>query len=233
MLRRSWSMLLGLSIASAGVPACKKKAPPADAGDDAATSSPLRARVAEALAPSSFAVLGDVVRGQRRAVVVWPGLSEGEASAPMAFVFTQDGEQWNPVDDPIDLPKSGGAEILSEALGGADGQRIVRECGLPADALAEHLQQHGKRFEEALAQGDSNAASSAYEEMARAFAWQHVGTSALLLDLLLNPAPKSWFCGPKGCTVETSLEDRRRMQSFAHDDCGDGKVVGDALATQP
>jgi hypothetical protein len=231
MLRPFRSVLLGLALASAGVSACKKKAP-ADAGDDVATS-PLRSRVAEALAPSSFALIGEVERRDRRAVVVWPGLSGGEAAPLVAFVFTQEKGEWETIGDPIELPKRGGAEVLAEALGGADDQRIARECGLPPDKLAKHLQQHRKRFEEALAQGDSNAATSSYEQMARAFAWQHVGTGSLLLDLLLGEAPKSWFCGPKGCTVETTLDDRRRMQTFALDDCADGKVVGDALATQP
>jgi hypothetical protein len=232
MFRRSSNVILALSLSLACLPGCKKK--PVAAQESAEDGeSPLRALVAETLAPASFAVVGDVVRGDRRAIVVWPGMEDGEPSSLVAFAFARAGGKWSPVSDRLALPKRGGAQVLSDALGGADEQRILRDCGLADDALAAHLQQHAKAFSEAVAASDTSAASAAYEQMARAFAWQHVATSSLLLDLLLTPAPKTWYCGPKGCTLETDWEGRRRLQTFTLEVCGEGKVIGEAIAAEP
>jgi hypothetical protein len=231
MLRRLPLSLLTIPIVVASaVTGCKKKEPAAQASVES-SELVLRAALSERLGASSFAVVGEVARGDRRAIIVWPGLAEGQPAAPAAHVFTTSDGEWKPVGDPIYL-RTQGSEALAEALGSGE-QRVARDCGLPEDELAAHLQMHGKAFAEALDAGDSKAAISAYEQLARAFAWEHVASSTLLLDLLLTPAPKSWYCGEKGCTVESSWESRRRLQTFGHAECGGGKVVGDVLATQP
>jgi hypothetical protein len=235
MLRRLpctlWLLAMSIVVASA-VTGCKKKEPAAAQAAVESNELVLRAALSERLGASSFAVVGEVERGDRRAIIVWPGLGKGgEPAAPAAHVFRAEEGEWKPVGDPIDL-RIQGSGPLAEALGSGE-QRVARDCGLPEDELAAHLQMHGKAFAEALDAGDSKAAISAYEQLARAFAWEHVATSTLLLDLLLTPAPKSWYCGAKGCTVESAWESRRRLQTFGHAECGGGKVVGDVLATQP
>jgi hypothetical protein len=232
MLRHVPSCILGLALASTGPLACKKQAPASEATADTA-ESPVRPLVAEKLASSSFAVVGEVVSGDRRAMIAWPGLVDGKPSPMVAFAFAHEGESWSPIGERLDLPSRGGDQVLSGALGGDDDQRIVRDCGLPPEKLAAHLKEHGSRFAAALEGGDSDAAVSAFEQMARAFDWEHVATSSMLLDLLLSEAPKTWYCGPKGCTVESDWDGRRRMQTFANADCGEGQVVGRALAPEP
>jgi hypothetical protein len=233
MLRRlpcTLSLLAMSIVVASAVTGCKKKEPAAAQAAVESNELVLRAALSERLGASSFAVVGEVARGDGRAIIVWPGLAEGgEPAAPVAHVFTQEEGAWKPVGDPIDLRAKGNRPLAEPG----SGERVVRDCGLPEDELAAHLQMHGKAFAAALEAGDSSAAVSAYEQMARAFAWEHVATSTLLLDLLLTPAPKSWYCGEKGCTVESSFESRRRLQTFGHAECGGGKVVGDVLATQP
>ena len=228
-LRRS-CMLVALGFV--GTLGCKKKEPaPAEAAVEA-DEILLRASAAEQLGSASFAVVGEISRGERRAILVWPGMAEGgEPASALALVFEAQGDGWTPVADRIDLRAQGMAAIV-ETLGSGE-HRVVRECGLAPDELAMHLQTHGKAFTEALDSSDSKAAVIAYEQMARAFAWEHVAGRSMLLDLLLTPAPKTWYCGAKGCTVESTWEGRRRMQTFGHEDCGEGTVVGPVLAAQP
>lgn len=208
--------------------ACNKK-------DDTPAVAAIRSTVAAELPGITFGVAGQVVRGDRRAVIVWPAFDDGEPVGDdiVAFVLSEGGDGWSVVERNVALSQGSEKDALARALGGSDGHTVVRECGVAASDLAEHLARNTKAFAEARVRNDADAAVQAYEQMTHGFAWNHVAQSDMVPELLLLEAPRSWYCGAKGCTLEIEHDGRRRAQTFALGECDGKAVVGEPLGPQP
>jgi hypothetical protein len=137
-----------------------------------------------------FGVVAEVVREKRRAAVIWPAIKDGKILDDdiVAFVYERAGGEWKLFKGNIGLSSGQGANKLSEALGGADKQKVIRECGVERDKLAGYLEDKGKTFKEALAAGDAASAVQAYEELTRAFAFRMVAYDDMLPEMLINQA---------------------------------------------
>jgi hypothetical protein len=183
-----------------------------------------------------FGLVAEVVREKRRAAVVWPAVKSGKILDDdiVAFVFEQAGGEWKLVAGNIGLSGGPGANKLSEALGGADKQRVIRECGVDRDKLAVYLEEKGKGFKEALASGRVDEAVTAYEELTRAFSFRLVAYDDMLPEMLINEAfsdpPWKIELKEKGpVPVEIQVKGKKAQGRLRLGTCGGGTVISDLI----
>ena len=185
----------GLERAEAAA-APPQPAEPAAAGPvaDEPRELALRAAVAEILAAEqpgvAFALVAEVERGKRRAAIVWPGMKAGRVLDDdlVAWVFERRGEDdWRRLQQVGPL-RSDAPVVLSEALGGAEEEQVVRPCGGGRNELAAHLAEHGAAFARAREAGDGAAAMRAFEELSRAFSFRLAAHGDRLTEMALKGA---------------------------------------------
>jgi hypothetical protein len=198
----------------------------------------LREQVAkiEKMQGIGFGLVAEVVREKRRAAVVWPAVKEGKILDDdiVAFVFEQTGGEWKLVAGNIGLSAGQGANKLSEALGGADKQKVIRECGVDRDKLPAYLEEKGKAFKEALAAGDADGAVKAYQELTRAFSFRLVAYNDMLPEMLINEAfsesPWKMDTKAKGLVpVEVTVKGKTTKGKARLGTCGGGTVISDLI----
>jgi hypothetical protein len=186
-----------------------------------------------------FGLVAEVVREKRRAAVVWPAVKAGKILDDdiIAFVFERSGGEWKLTADNIGLSVGQGANQLSEALGGADKQQVIRECGVDRDQLAIFLEEQGQGFVAALAAGKVEAVVKAYEELTRAFSFRLVAYDDLLPEMLINEAfsdpPWKMDTKVKGLVpVETTVKGKTTKGKLRLGTCGGGTVISDLIEDQ-
>lgn len=198
----------------------------------------LREQVAglEKMRGIGFGMVAEVVREKRRAAVVWPAIKEGKILDDdiVAFVFEQKGGEWKLLADGIGLSKGQGANKLSEALGGTDKQKVIRECGVDRDRLAFYLEEKGKAFKQALDAGSTEESMRAYEELTRAFSFRLAAYDDMLPEMLINEAfsDPAWKTGPpvQGLVpVEVTVEGKTSKGKLRLGTCGGGAVISDLI----
>lgn len=195
----------------------------------------LRERVASELTGIVFGVAGEAVRGDRRAIIVWPALRDGQPldDDMAAYVYRREGTGWTLVQGNVAINRAGGREELARHLGG-EPAFIARPCGLPEGEMAGHLEKWARAWKDAVDGSRPAEAIAAYEQFARAFAWDQVAFDDLVPELLLGIFRRSrWYCATKGCTAEVDLGGRHQATTFAFESCGTGKVLGKVLPAQP
>jgi hypothetical protein len=211
----------------------------ADAGPavEAPRELELRGAVAEILAAEqpgvAFALVAEVERGKRRAAIVWPGMKAGRVLDDdlVAWVFERRGEDdWRRLQQVGPL-RSDAPVVLSEALGGADDQQVVRPCGVAREELASYLAEHGAAFARAREAGDGAAAMRAFEQLSRAFSFGLVAHGDQLTEMALKGAfdqPWQIDTADPGARVpvvmragDESVSGRLELRP-----CGGGVVIG-------
>jgi len=183
-----------------------------------------------------FGLVAEVIRKKRRAAVVWPAIKEGKILDDdiIAFIFEQTGGEWKLIAGNIGLSAGQGANKLSEALGGADKQKVIRECGVDRDKLAFYLEEKGKGFKEALAAGNADEAMKAYEELTRAFSFRLVAYDDMLPEMLINQAfsEPAWKMDTKATglvSVEVSVKGKTSKGKLRLGTCGGGTVISELI----
>ena len=183
-----------------------------------------------------FGLIAEVIREKRRAAVVWPAVKEGKILDDdiIAFVFEQTGGEWKLAAGNIGLSAGQGANKLSEALGGADKQKVIRECGVDRDKLAFYLEEKGKGFKEALAAGNADQAMKAYEELTRAFSFRLVAYDDMLPEMLINEAfsDPAWKMDTKAkglVPVEVQVKGKTTKGKLRLGTCGGEAVISDLI----
>jgi hypothetical protein len=182
-----------------------------------------------------FGLVAEVVREKRRAAVVWPAIKDGKILDDdiVAFVYERAGGEWKLSKGNIGLSAGQGANKLSEALGGADKQKVIRECGVDRDKLALYLEEKGKAFREALAAGDAASAVQAYEELTRAFTFRLVAYDDMLPEMLINQGfEPAWKIGTaaKGLfPVEATVKGMPVRGWLRLGSCGGKIVISDLI----
>jgi hypothetical protein len=182
-----------------------------------------------------FGIVAEVVREKRRAAVVWPAIKDGKILDDdiVAFVYERASGEWKLAAGNIGLSAGQGANKLSEALGGADKQKVIRECGVERDKLAAYLEEKGKAFREALAAGDAALALQAYEELTRAFSFRLVAYDDMLPEMLINQAfEPAWKIDTqaKGLVpVEATIKGKPVKGKLRLGSCGGGTVISDLI----
>jgi hypothetical protein len=148
--------------------------------------------IAQAKPGADFALIAEVARGAKRAVVVWPGIKNGSLQDGdiVAYVFERGAANtWHKAAGPLKLSVAGAGSVsLAEALGGADGQQVIRPCGVPRATLAEYLTQHAKALKDALSAHKVPEAIAAYEDFLKAFSFSLAAFSATIPELLIKGA---------------------------------------------
>lgn len=153
----------------------------------------------------AFGMVAEVARADCRAAIVWPAMADGKILDDdlVALVFEDQGDKgFRPLGEVGPLGSDAPAK-LSEALGGADKQRVIRPCGVARDALQAYLAEHGKAFADALAKGEAPKAMAAYEALTQAFSY----TSVAYNDMLPEMLAKGGLAEP--WTIDTSAEGSR------------------------
>ncbi len=182
-----------------------------------------------------FGIVAEVVREKRRAAVVWPAIKDGKILDDdiIAFVYERTGGDWRLAAGNIGLSSGQGANKLSEALGGADKQKVIRECGVERDKLAAYLEEKGKAFREALAAGDADSAVRAYEELTRAFSFRLAAYDDMLPEMLINQAfEPAWKLdlSTKGLVpVDATIKGKPVKGKLRLGSCGGGTVISDLV----
>jgi len=182
-----------------------------------------------------FGVVAEVVREKRRAAVIWPAIKDGKILDDdiVAFVFERAGGEWKLSEGNIGLSAGQGANKLSEALGGADKQKVIRECGVEREKLAAYLEEKGKAFKEALAAGDAALAVQAYEELTRAFSFRLVAYDDMLPEMLINQAfEPAWKIDTKAkglVPVEAVIKGKPVKGKLRLGGCGGKTVISELI----
>jgi len=180
-------------------------------------------------------VVAEVVREKRRAAVVWPAIKDGKILDDdiVAFVYEKSGGEWKLVQGNIGLSAGQGANKLSEALGGADKQKVIRECGVERGELAAYLEEKAKAFREALAAGDAALAMQAYEELSRAFSFRLAAYDDMLPEMLINqafePAWKLDLAAKGLVPVEATIKGKPVKGKLRLGTCGGQTVISDMI----
>lgn len=184
----------------------------------------------------AFGLVAEVVRENRRAAIVWPAVKEGKILDDdiVAFIFERkEGEEWKLLADNIGLSAGQGANKLSEALGGADKQKVIRECGVDRDKLPSYLEDKGKGFKAALAAGSADEAVKAYEELTRAFSFRLVAYDDMLPEMLIDAAfDPPWKIDTKAkglVLVEMLVKGKTAKGKLRLGTCGGGTVIADLV----
>jgi hypothetical protein len=170
-------------------------APEKKFGDEGMTFE-LRQVVANEIARTKpgadFALIAEVARGAKRAAVVWPGIKDVTLHREdiVAYVFERGaGNTWVNATGPLKLSIAGaGPAALAEALGGADGQQVIRPCGVPRATLAEYLNQNAKAIKDALSTRKVPEAITAYENLLKAFSFSLAAFSPTIPEMLIAGA---------------------------------------------
>ncbi len=170
-------------------------APEKKFGDEGMTFE-LRQAVANEIARTKsgadFALIAEVSRGAKRAAVVWPGIKNGSLHDDdiVAYVFERGAANaWIKAAGPLKLfVAGGGSAALAEALGGADGQQVIRPCGAPRATLGEYLTQNAKAVKDALSAHKVPEAVAAYEDLLKAFSFTLAAFSATVPEMLIKGA---------------------------------------------
>jgi hypothetical protein len=189
----------------------------------------------EKLQGIGFGLVAEVVREKRRAAVIWPAIKDGKILDDdiVAFVYERSGGEWKLAAGNIGLSSGQGANKLSEALGGADKQKVIRECGVDRDKLALYLEEKGKAFKEALAAGEAASAVQAYEELTRAFTFRLAAYDDMLPEMLINQAfEPAWKIGTaaKGLfPVEATIKGKPVKGWLRLGACGGKTVISDLI----
>ncbi len=141
---------------------------------------------------ANFALIAEVSRGAKRAAVGWQGIKNGSLHDDdmVAFVFERGvANAWIKAAGPLKLSVAGaGSAALAEALGGADGQQVIRPCGAPRATLAEYLTQNAKAVKDALSAHKVPEAVAAYEDLLKAFSFPLAAFSATVPEMLIKGA---------------------------------------------
>jgi hypothetical protein len=215
---------------------------PADAGRGPAAEEGFALREAaaaevEKIAPgTAFGVVAEVVRENRRAIIVWPAIRAGKIidDDRVAFVFARQGDgPWVLQAGNLLVSAQDGPEKLSAARGGADQQRLIRPCGVPRAELAAYLRAQGCAFRDALRAGEAGRAMEAYEKLTRAFSFPMAAYSDLLPKwlsqgrlcepaLVLDPA-----CSGASCRFTLGEGETAEPGSAALQACGSGEVIAE------
>jgi hypothetical protein len=219
-----------------------KQAKPEPAPDISAPfedSLVLRESVALALQqkhPGALAgLVAEVARAERRAAILWPAFADGKPldDDVVAWVFSRQGASgWGLVAEVGPLRGEQASGRLAEALGGADGQRVVRPCGVPREELSAYLHTWGQAFASAQAAGRLEEAVSAYEKLSQAFAFPLVAFDDALPEMLLKGAfnqPWKLDLSVPGelVPVEMSLGERVQQGQALLRPCGAGLVIAE------
>ena len=190
----------------------------------------LRAAVRKALdkkrAGVAYGLVAEVVRAERRAAIVWPAIVDGKIIDDdiVALIFERQADGgWTYLSEVGPLRGKQAATTLSEALGGADDQRIVRYCGVARAELEAHLNDNGKAFADALAAGKADEAMAAYERLTRAFSISQAAYDDTLPELLSKGAFSS------GWKLNTAGEG----QLIACEGTVGGKIINGQLELRP
>jgi hypothetical protein len=139
----------------------------------------------------TFGLVAEVVRAERRAAIVWPAIADGKILDDdiVGLIFERQADGgWTYLSEVGPLRGKQAATKLSEALGGADDQKVVRYCGVARAELEGHLNDNGKAFADALAAGKPADAMAAYERLTRAFSFSQAAYNDTLPELLSKGA---------------------------------------------
>ena len=200
----------------------------------------VRAAVENKMPGAAFGMVAEVVRADRRAAIVWPAVWDGKIldGDIVAFVFERKGEEhWELVAETVKLNSKDAAFRLSEALGGADDQLVVRSCGVGRDRLQAHLSEHGKAFQEGLAGGKVKASMEAYEELTKAFSFSLAAYSDDIPEMLANKvlgSPWKINTTQDGNRLGVEIRAGDKTLNFELDlrPCGRGFVIGKVIDTK-
>ncbi|HOX46665.1 MAG TPA: HEAT repeat domain-containing protein [Myxococcota bacterium] len=192
-----------------------------------------RATLATRRPGASFGLVAEVARGERRAAVIWPVVAGpgGPAYDLVALVFERRGAAgWVFVEEVGPLAGEG-AQRLATALGGSDGQQVLRPCGVKREELVSYLQTWGQAYAEKSASGAPEALE-AYEKLTQAFAFPWVAYGEALPDMLAKGAfTQPWklelSATGDALPVEMTLAGAPRSGQVVLRPCGQGVVVGE------
>lgn len=155
---------------------------PADPG-------PIPVEVVQAVLPPRWSAVlaSEVTRGDHTVAVLWPGFRDGVPldDDVVAWVWTRQADgSWLLGDKGNQNVRSN--DVISELLGGTDGQVISRRCGVPFEELAPRFNEGLAAFSAAVKAHDAAAAARAYLQIAPAFPDQQVLHDDYLPELLLK-----------------------------------------------
>ena len=130
----------------------------------------------------AWAILAEVERGRRRAVVFYPALLQGKLidNDIAAVVYERDGAGWKRVSRTFGVHRKDGKKTLDEKLGGSGILKVIRPCGLKKSELKGHLKRWGEAFFSRRQAGDDAGAMKAYGQLIRAFSFDFVAHSTVL-----------------------------------------------------
>jgi hypothetical protein len=186
----------------------------------------------------AFGLVAEVVRENRRAAIVWPAIKDGKIIDDdiVAYVFEKTkGQDWKLVKGNIGVKGSEGPNKLAEALGGADKQRVVRQCGMAREKLAAFMEEQAKAFTEALAADKPADAMAAYEALTRVFSYRLVAYDDMLPELLAsgtlgkNPWKFTPVEGQNVVEVELNLKGEIKKGKLRLGPCGGGWVIAEVM----
>lgn len=184
----------------------------------------LRATLQANLTNEPFALLGEVEREPLRAALVWLPRDTGKNGDRIrAFIFRKRGQQWLEEGKPLDLAGRQGTTRLTQALGGADKQRLVRPCGVATDQLAAYLVQWGSKFDQARRNNDAAGMATSLEMLSRAFSYRLVAFEGVVFQLLqaaLLTRPEAVKLGEDKKSISLGTAGALLLAN-----CGRGRVV--------
>ncbi len=192
----------------------------------------LREGVAKAMeaksAAASFAIIAEVAREKRRAAIVWPGVD----ADVVAFVFEMKGDKYKFLQKVGPLRGSEAAGKLAEVLGGADGQHVVRSCGVAKEELAAHLAAQGAAFAKALEDKKPADAMAAFEQLSKAFSFTRVAYDDSVIKMLRDGLfAQAWTldlkAGGNQVPMNVKLADKEMTGMLMLRPCGVGFVIGE------
>lgn len=190
------------------------------------------ATVLEAMRPgTTFAEVAEIVRGERRAAILWPAKGAVLEGAPIALVFEKKplGKDWEKIGEIGSLRESGAPLRLSEALGGTDAQRVVRSCGVERDQIGSFVETHGTALEQHLLKGELPEAMAAFEQLSRAFAFSALAYGSLFSELQNGKAFTAPWTLDSGTAervpVKLTLKGQPVERMLEFQACGTGVVI--------
>ncbi|MBW2704440.1 MAG: HEAT repeat domain-containing protein [Deltaproteobacteria bacterium] len=194
------------------------------------------AKVIEGKSPAaSFAIIAEVAREKRRAAIVWPGVdAEGKilGDEVLAFIFEKKGDKFKFIEKVGPLRGSEAAGKLAEVLGGADGQHVVRPCGVAKEELAAHLATQGAAFAKALEDKKPADAMAAFEQLSKAFSFTRVAYDDSVIKMLRDGFfAQAWILDLKAegnqVPMNIKLADKEMTGMLILRPCGVGFVIGE------
>ena len=184
---------------------------------------------------TSFGMIAEVARADRRAAIVWPGIMKGKIldDDVVAFIFEKsDKKGWAFLEQVGPLRGSSEASAkLSKALGGPDDQRVARPCGVAKKDLQDFVNEHVQGFSSALKAGQAEKAMDEFEKLNRAFSFSLVAFDDFLPHMLSqNLDSWKWNLDTSGEGNELPLHayvNGKNLEGLVElRPCGDGVVIG-------